>query len=421
MMKVKKEQVQKYVWETVLYVFHTGVALAGLRKFQEKQDKKFKDVKPLCTACGGTMEYVKDEKSGSDEKVLLKCTQCDFVRDLRVETVKPKTLSSFFDIRKQDQGLHTKDDIYVSEKGRLPANQPNQTCSAQIVIHNEEQSTTVCPFCGEELKRRKAEKDTKKPWSEKEPEETVLTPKGIIPFSVSFEEVKDLFREWLKEDTFLSPSLLKDIIKERSITGIYIPYFYLKDSKIRVSWYLAPEIEDKSKGKSKEERIYFSSGYFETQSGSLLSSASSGISNDVLSQINDYELGELVDFVPGYFDGWSYELYTSNLDKTLKKWQKDKINKGVSGEVKKRVYNRRPEELKIQSEVYDMDLKHVMLPVWVALYTYKGKPYHFVVNGQTGTIYGSKPKSARKIFLLMTVIISIIIGLVVLADYFWHR
>ncbi len=419
-MKVKKEQVQKYVWEPTLYVFHIGMALAGLRQFQDKQDKKFKEVKPLCTACGGTMEYVKDDKSGSDEKVLLKCTKCDFVRDLRAETVKPKTLSSYFDIRKQDQGLYTKDDVYVSEKGRLPANQPNQTCSAQIVIHNEAQSTTICPFCGGELKRKKAEKDTKKPWSDKGPEETVLTPKGIIPFSVSFEEVKDLFQEWLREDTFLSPSLLKDIIKEHAITGIYIPYFYLKDAKIRVSWYLAPEVEDRGKEKSKEDRIYFSSGYFETQSGNLLSSASSGISNDVLSQINDYEMGELVDFAPGYFEGWSYELNTSNLDKTLKKWQKDKINKGVSGEVKKRVYSRRPEELKIQSEVYDMDLRHVLLPVWVTLYTYKDKPYHFVVNGQTGTVYGSKPKSTRKIFLLITVIISTIIGLVVLADYFWH-
>ncbi len=417
-MKIQKTHLKKYVWEPTLYVWHVFMALAGLRSFQDKQGKKMKSITPLCANCGGVMEFVKDERSGSDEKVLLKCGKCEFVRDLRAESVKPVSLSSFFDIRKQNQGLHTGDTIYESEKGKLPA---NQTCNAQIVIQQAHQSTEACPFCGMPLKERPSEKNSKKSWSEKGPEETVIYPHSIIPFSVSFQEVKDKFNGWLKKDTFLSPSLLNDIVQEQSIIGIYIPFFFLKEAKFRVSWYLAPEIEDKGKGKGKEDRIYFTSGYFETKQDSLLSSASSGIPNDLINGINDFNLKELVDFAPGYLEGWSYELYTKSVDRTLKNWQKNKINKSLNAEVKKRVYNKRPEELKVASETFYMDLQHIFLPVWVALYTYRGKAYQFLVNGQTGKVFGEKPKSPRKIFLLMTVIISFIIGMVVLADLLWHR
>jgi hypothetical protein len=41
--------------------------------------------------------------------------------------------------------------------------------------------------------------------------------------------------------------------------------------------------------------------------------------------------------------------------------------------------------------------KHILLPVWVAAYRYGGKPYRFVVNGQTGKVQGERPYSAIKI------------------------
>ncbi len=36
----------------------------------------------------------------------------------------------------------------------------------------------------------------------------------------------------------------------------------------------------------------------------------------------------------------------------------------------------------------DVTFKHVLLPVWLAAYKYRGKTYRFVVNGRTGTRAG---------------------------------
>ncbi|RMD75716.1 MAG: hypothetical protein D6818_01280, partial [Bacteroidetes bacterium] len=45
--------------------------------------------------------------------------------------------------------------------------------------------------------------------------------------------------------------------------------------------------------------------------------------------------------------------------------------------------------------------KLVVLPVWIASYEYKGKRYHFMINGQTGKVSGHKPLSWVKILILV--------------------
>ncbi len=61
------------------------------------------------------------------------------------------------------------------------------------------------------------------------------------------------------------------------------------------------------------------------------------------------------------------------------------------------------------SNQYDqVAFKHVLLPVWIAAYRYKGKVYRFLVNGQTGEIVGEAPWSVAKIALLVIFILAIV-------------
>lgn len=39
----------------------------------------------------------------------------------------------------------------------------------------------------------------------------------------------------------------------------------------------------------------------------------------------------------------------------------------------------------------------VLLPFWIGAYTYRGKVFRFVVNGQSGQATGTRPKSPWKI------------------------
>ena len=49
------------------------------------------------------------------------------------------------------------------------------------------------------------------------------------------------------------------------------------------------------------------------------------------------------------------------------------------------------------TEVGRLTFKHVLLPVWLAAYRYRGRSFRFVVNGRTGTVEGERPWSAVKI------------------------
>jgi len=67
---------------------------------------------------------------------------------------------------------------------------------------------------------------------------------------------------------------------------------------------------------------------------------------------------------------------------------------------------------RVDTEVSDVTFKHILLPVWVAAYRYRGKPYRFVVNGQTGKVQGERPWSVIKIAI--AVILALLIGAAVL-------
>ena len=61
----------------------------------------------------------------------------------------------------------------------------------------------------------------------------------------------------------------------------------------------------------------------------------------------------------------------------------------------------------INTTVSDVTFKHVLLPVWLAAYKYRGKTYRFVVNGQSGKVQGERPWSAWKIAF------AVVLGLIV--------
>ena len=56
----------------------------------------------------------------------------------------------------------------------------------------------------------------------------------------------------------------------------------------------------------------------------------------------------------------------------------------------------------------DVTFKHILLPIWVAAYKYRGQSYRFVVNGQTGRVQGERPWSWIKITLAVLAALVII-------------
>jgi hypothetical protein len=51
----------------------------------------------------------------------------------------------------------------------------------------------------------------------------------------------------------------------------------------------------------------------------------------------------------------------------------------------------------LQTVISNVTFKHILVPVWLAAYRYRGKAYRVSVNGRTGQVQGERPYSAWKI------------------------
>jgi hypothetical protein len=60
--------------------------------------------------------------------------------------------------------------------------------------------------------------------------------------------------------------------------------------------------------------------------------------------------------------------------------------------------------------------KHILVPVWLLSYNYGRKTFRLLVNGHTGKVAGTYPKSAWKIFFLVLAALLVVAGVVWLAN-----
>ena len=64
--------------------------------------------------------------------------------------------------------------------------------------------------------------------------------------------------------------------------------------------------------------------------------------------------------------------------------------------------------LSVRNQFSHVTFKHVLLPIWIAAYRYRGQPYQFLVNGQTGEVVGKAPWSVWKISLAVIAAVLVI-------------
>ena len=66
-----------------------------------------------------------------------------------------------------------------------------------------------------------------------------------------------------------------------------------------------------------------------------------------------------------------------------------------------------------------MSFKHILLPIWIGTYHFKGQEFHLLVNGQTGKVGGKKPRDTFK--LTFAGLTALLIMALVVVLYFMLR
>ena len=321
-------------------------------------------------------------------KKALGCNKCGYERPLarNSEQVTEKKMTEGVDLSGFTRGMSARLNEYNC-KG----------CGSFVAVMQPE-TLEICPFC----LNNDFEPSTQ--------HEKVILPKGIIPFAIPKEAVRKILKfHFIKRNYIMLPN---DIVKVTSepdnIRGVFIPFF-LFDVLTQTTWFGEGAYMFEEKGNKKKLWDPFS-GYYENFYENIPIPASKGVASQ-LGSILPFNMRASVPYDYRYLKDWHTELYSG---KELDRFgaADKKIDGMITGQVKRRIKPKEQRNFKQNTEKQNITFRHVLVPVWIATYPYKGKKFHYLINGQNGRITGDKPISFNKIYTIIGFITALVLFLV---------
>lgn len=259
-----------------------------------------------------------------------------------------------------------------------------QNCGAEIV-GGKETIATFCLYC-------------KSPTIIKGRMQGDFSPRYVIPFRITQEQAIDIYGKWIKSH-FLAPKEFKSDEEIEKIRGVYAPFWLYHSENINVN----------IRGVGQNDRVWTSGNteYTETSYYNVVRSgkigyrnvpvdASTNMDDELMGAIEPFLYNEMVDFSADYMTGFfaeRYDLLQSDLVEAAKlrmrQFALDRLHQTIH-------YNRFHADFE-EVDFPVVDAEYGLLPVYILTNIYQGKTLQYIMNGQTGKIYGEVPISKKKL------------------------
>jgi len=337
-----------------------------------------------CAGCGADYRY----DPGADRLI---CDHCGDVAG--IETGSPW------------QGGIRELDFAAGLRDQLPAQEMEETrvtactsCGAQVEL-GADTHATECPFCASPVVT-----DTGT--------HRHVKPRALLPFSLDEAAARKAMTDWLGRLWF-APNGLQDYARKgRRMQGIYVPYWtFDADTKSQYRgergtvYYETRTVTRDGKRKQiqvAKVRWRAVSGRVSRFFDDVLVLASHSLPKRYTDALEPWDLSALVPYAPEYLAGFRAEGYSVDLEEgfTQARTRMDAI---IARDVRFDIGGDRQRIHAIDTEVSDVTFKHILLPVWLAAYRFRGRSYRFVVNARTGRVRGERPWSAWKIAVAVAI------------------
>ena len=245
-----------------------------------------------------------------------------------------------------------------------------------------------------------------------------IKPRGLLPFSMDERSARGSLTTWLGSLWFAPNGLTDYARKGRKMNGIYVPYWtFDADTKSaytgsRGTHYYETRTVMRD-GKRQQVRVrktrwHSTSGRVARFFDDVLVLASRSLPKRYTDGLEPWDLSELEPYKPEYLAGFRAEGYHVELTDGFTE-ARSYMNRMILRDVKYDIGGDDQRVSNVDTAISDVTFKHILLPVWLAAYKYRGKTYRFVINGRTGRVQGERPYSAWKITF------AVIIGLIIAA------
>jgi len=349
-----------------------------------------------CKNCAASLNFEPGTSS-------LKCPYCGTVNEIAVDTEELTKALEEIDFMKF---------IADSSNAEVPLQEESfvkcTACGAETTIPSNVISSE-CPFCGTPLVKEKAQI------------KNVIKPSAVIPFKISKKEAVLKFNEWMKK-SFWAPKKAKEYAKPQKLQGIYTPYWTYDSNTVsdyrgeRGTDYQVTENYTDSNGEPATRtvtKIRWNnvSGTVYNQFDDVLVVATDSLPQKHVYALEPWNLADLAPFNQKYLAGLKSESYKTDV-KTSFETAKTIMDRTIETSIKNDIGGDHQRISNKNTSYNDITFKHVLLPIWLSSYRFKGKIYRFVVNGQTGKVKGKQPVSVAKIIFVILLVVAIIFAII---------
>jgi len=361
----------------------------------ESTPQQKSELKKSCVNCGAALLYA----PGTTE---LKCDYCGHTQEIPPAEIGLQELE--LNQYLEDMGSQSHSEVITMLHCK--------NCGANQHVE-EHYKSLHCVYCTMPLIIEDANKEA---W---------ILPGAVLPFQIDQKKAHLIFKKWVNRLWFAPNKLKKAAIDPENTKGLYSPYWtfdanlYAKYTGQRGEYYYVSvpyttTVNGKTVHRTRRERRtrwYPASGTVNGFVDDTLIKASKQRSGFIPKQIARWDLKALQPFDSSFLAGFVTEKYTIPLkeghiesNKEAKRIAERWACRDIGGDTQ-RISS-------IDMKLTDETFKHILLPVYVSAYNFKGKRYNFFVNGQTGVLHGSRPYSFWKIFFLVLAIL-IVLGTII--------
>ena len=251
-----------------------------------------------------------------------------------------------------------------------------------------------------------------------------IKPRGLLPFSLDESASRVVLAEWLGSLWFAPSGLMEYARKGRKMNGIYVPYWtFDADTQSRYDGQRGTHYYEtrtvmrdgkRSQVRVRKTRWRRVSGRVARFFDDVLVLASRSLPKKYTDGLEPWDLSELEPYNPEYLAGFSAEGYQVELADGFSE-ARGYMDRMILRDVKYDIGGDAQRVGHVDTDIRDVTFKHVLLPVWLAAYKYRGRTFRFVVNGRTGRVQGERPYSAWKIAfaVILGLIVALIVGYVI--------
>ncbi len=279
-----------------------------------------------------------------------------------------------------------------------------ESCGGNVEFYGTLTSTS-CPYCDVPIQLERAHQS--------DPERIPVD--AMLPFLVDRQRAGVQLGQWL-ESRWFAPGDFREGAQQGHFNGVYLSYFTF-DSLTFTIWsghrgdhYYVTVGSGNTQRRERRTSWRPVSGRFQRFFDDVLILANSGLQRSYLEALEPWPLSQVVPFNQQFLAGLLSRTYDIELDECFAA-ARAKIEAALQADVKGRIGGDEQRIADMNSQYDAITFKHLLLPVWLMAYRYKGKSYQVFINACTGQVSGERPWSLPKIVLTILIVILIIAGL----------